>query len=199
VIRRRVLSSPVRSTREQQPDPGSADADLLQRLYTYFDGRKHQFEYLAALVAARVLRGSGATYHPGWITRAGGDGGLDFVGRLDIGLPSASTPIVVLGQAKCVAVDSSVSAETVARVVARLRRGWIGVFVTTSSFSHRAQAEIIDDQYPLVLIPGRVLAEQVSAITAADYDDDLDALLATIEHGYEQKVTHRRPEEILRD
>ena len=50
-----------------------------------------------------------------------------------------------------------------------------------------------------MLIPGRVLAEQVSALAAADYDDDLDALLAAVEQGYEESVTHRRPEEILRD
>jgi hypothetical protein len=198
-IRRRVLSSPIRSPKEQQPDPGSGEAEVLNKIYRFFEGRKHQFEQLAALVAARVLGSSGATYHPGWLTRAGGDGGLDFVGRLDVGVASANTPLVVLGQAKCVALDSSVSAETVARVVARLRRGWIGVFVTTGSFSHKAQVEIIDDQYPLVLIPGRVLAEQVSAMAAADYDDDLDALLAAVEQGYEQSVTNRRPEEILRD
>lgn len=198
-IRRRVLSSPIRTAQEQQPEPGSPDAELLHRLYAFFDGRKHQFEYLAALVAARVLGSSGASYRQGWVTRAGGDGGLDFVGRLDVGLPSAKTPLVVLGQAKCVSPDSSASAETVARVVARLRRGWIGVFVTTGSFSRRAQEEIIDDQYPLVLVPGRVLTEQVSAIIAADYDDDLEAFLSDIEAGYEQDVTYRRPEEILWD
>jgi hypothetical protein len=197
--RRRVLSSPIRSAQDQQPEPGSAEADLLEKLYRFFDGRKHQFEQLAALVAARVLRSSGASYHPGWITAAGGDGGLDFVGRLDVGVPSAQTPLVVLGQAKCVALNSPVSAETVARVVARLRRGWIGVFVTTSSFTPRAQAEVIDDQYPLVLIPGRVLAEQVAAMAAADYDDNLDALLAAVEEEYRKAITHRRPEEILRD
>lgn len=106
---------------------------------------------------------------------------------------------MVLGQAKCVLPDSTVSAETVARVVARLRRGWIGVFVTTGSFSNRAQIEVIDDQYPLVLIAGRVLAEQVIAIAAADYAGDLVALLQAVEQGYEQAVTQRRPEKILRD
>jgi len=34
----------------------------------------------------------------------------------------------------------------VARVVARLRRGWISVFVTTGTFSRQAQVEVIDDQ-----------------------------------------------------
>jgi hypothetical protein len=31
--------------------------------------------------------------------------------------------------------------------------------VTTGSFSHRAQIEVIDHQYPLVHIPGRVLTD----------------------------------------
>ncbi|MCU7730921.1 restriction endonuclease [Actinoplanes sp. KI2] len=198
-VRRRVLSSRIRSTAEQQPQAGSPEAEVLGKLYKFFDGRKHQFEQLAAVVAARVLGSSGASYSPGWLTRAGGDGGLDFVGRLDVGLPSANTPLVVLGQAKCVLPDSTVSAETVARVVARLRRGWLGVFVTTGSFSKSAQLEVIDDQYPLVLIAGLVLAEQVIAIAAADYAGDLDALLGAVEQDYEQAVTQRRPEEILRD
>lgn len=196
-VRRRVLSSRIRTGSQQQPDPETTDATLLKKLYSYFDGRKHHFELLAARVAARVLGGSGGTYTEGWLTRAGGDGGLDFVGRLDVGLPSANTPLVVLGQAKCVSPDTSISAETVARVVARLRRGWIGVFVTTGTFSHRAQLEVIDDQYPLMLIPGRVLAEQVAVMAAADYAGDVDALLEAVMRDDEDAVTHRRPEEIL--
>src|SRR5262249_12486624 len=163
---RRALASRIRTASDQQPVPGSVEASLLEDLYNFFEGRKHHFELLASNVAARVLGSSGASYTQGWLTRAGGDGGPDFVGRFDVGLPSANTPLVVLGQAKCVNPRASISAETVARVVARLRRGWIGVFVTTGSFTPRAQAEVIDDQYPLVLIPGRVLAEQVTAIAA---------------------------------
>jgi hypothetical protein len=59
-VRRRVVSSRVRTTEEQLPAPESADADLLHRLYTYFDGRKHTFELLAARITAQILGGSGA-------------------------------------------------------------------------------------------------------------------------------------------
>jgi hypothetical protein len=38
-IRRRVVSSRVRSADDQLPAAGSAEADLLQHLYTFFDGR----------------------------------------------------------------------------------------------------------------------------------------------------------------
>ncbi|WP_422771117.1 restriction endonuclease [Plantactinospora sp. WMMC1484] len=195
-VRRRVVSSRVRTASEQLP-VNPDDMRVLWRLYHFFDDRKHAFELLAARVAAQLLAGSGAMYRDGWLTRAGGDGGMDFVGRLDVGAPGSSTPLVVLGQAKCVAPSSSISPDQVARVVARLRRGWIGVFVTTGTFSRQAQIEVIDDQYPLVLVGGRTLVEQVLRMAAADYDGDLDALLRSVDTGYEAAVAHRRPEEIL--
>jgi hypothetical protein len=43
-----------------------------------------------------------------------------------------------------VAPGSSISPDQVARVVARLRRGWLGIFVTTGAFSKQAQVEVID-------------------------------------------------------
>ena len=196
-IRRRVVSSRVKSAADQLPVPGSPEAEVLERIYRFFDGRKHAFELLAARVAAQVLGGSGARYHDGWLTRPGGDGGMDFVGRLDVGTPASNTPLVVLGQAKCVLPTSSISPDQVARVVARLRRGWIGVFVTTGTYSRQAQIEVIDDQYPLLLIDGKTLAEQVVRMAAADHDGDIDALLGPLAADYEAAVTYRRPDEIL--
>ncbi|GAB3428306.1 restriction endonuclease [Flindersiella endophytica] len=195
--RRRVVSSRVRSAEEQLPAVGSAEADLLERLYRHFDSRKHAFELLAARVGAQILGRSGARYHDGWLTRPGGDGGVDFVGRLDVGTPANNTPLVVLGQAKCIAPTSSIGPDQVARVVARLRRGWIGVFVTTGTFTRQAQVEVIDDQYPLVLVDGKTLAEQVRRMAAADHNDDLDALLHSVTADYDIAITNRRPDEIL--
>jgi restriction endonuclease Mrr len=196
-VRRRVVSSRVRTAQEQLPAAGSDEAVLLQVLYEFFDGRKHTFELLAARVAAQVLGHSGARYHEGWLTRPGGDGGVDFVGRLDVGTAANNTPLVILGQAKCVNPTSSIGADQVARVVARLRRGWIGVFVTTGTFSKQAQIEVIDDQYPLVLVDGKTLAEQVLRMAAADHDGDLDVLLASVTSDYGVAITYRRPDEIL--
>ena len=187
----------MKSTDDQLPPPGSSEERLLYRFYTFFSDRRHAFELLASKVAAQLLSGSGAVYRDGWLTRAGGDGGVDFVGRLDVGSPNSNTPLVVLGQAKCVAPRSSISPDQVARVVARLRRGWIGVFVTTGAFSKQAQIEVIDDQYPLVLVGGWALAEQVMKIAAANHDGDLDRLLRSVAEAYDDAVTHRRPEEIL--
>lgn len=196
-IRRRVLSSRVKTGEEQRPKPGSREAAILDQIYRHFDGKKHQFEHLAATVSAQVFERAGAKYHRGWLTRAGGDGGMDFVGRLDAGSRDANTPLVVLGQAKCVRPSSSISPDEVARVVARLRRGWIGVFVTTAVFSKQAQVEVIDDEYPVVLISGALLVAEVVRLAELAYEGDVEAALTAASAGYEHDVTHRRPEEIL--
>ncbi|MEP9394540.1 restriction endonuclease [Gordonia sp. VNK1] len=196
-IRRRVLASTVRSPSEQQPDAGTELEATLRRLYEFYDGRKHAFELLAARVAAQVLSESGARYREGWLSRSSGDGGVDFIGRIDMGASGASMPIVVLGQAKCIVPTSTVSAEQVARLVARLRRGWIGVYVITGSFSRQAQVEIIDDQYPVVMISGKTLVEAVERIVQADYGGDLHHLLQSTIDDYQGAITHRRPEEII--
>ena len=196
-IRRRVLSSRVKTKDEQLPAPGTPAADDLDTIYRFYGDRKHAFEVLASRVSGEILRRSGSSYHPGWLTRSGGDGGVDFVGRLDVGSLGANTPVVVLGQAKCVNPSSSISPDQVARVVARLRRGWIGVFVTTGSFSKQAQVEVVDDQYPLILISGKELASEAARIAATDFEGDLQALLQSTLNEYEQSITARRPEEVL--
>ncbi len=196
-IRRRVLTSPVLSRSQQLPLPGSRDEEILHEVYRAFDDNKHAFEWLASRIAERVLTKSGANYNVGWLTRAGGDGGMDFVGRLDVGTTSAKTPLVVLGQAKCIQPDSIISPDQVARVVARLRRGWIGVFVTTGSFSKQAQVEIIDDEYPIILVNGRTLAETVHALAEESHGGDVSALLRLALDEYSGAVTNRRPAEIL--
>lgn len=196
-VRRRVLTSKVASAADQRPPAGTPDSDLLDQVYKHFDGRKHAFELLASRIAGSLLARSGARYDPGWLTRSGGDGGVDFVGRLDVGGTSASTPLVVLGQAKCVLPASSISPDEVARVVARLRRGWIGVFVTTGVFSQQAQVEVVDDAYPLLLVPGRVVAEQVRLLAEESHAGNLGAFLTEVSAGYEDAIKSRRPEEIL--
>lgn len=195
-MRRRVLSSRVLTTAQQLPS-GEVDIALLNELHQFFDGRKHAFELLASYVAASVLTESGGRYREGWITRAGGDGGMDFVGRLDVGSAEDNTPLVVLGQAKCIKPKSSVGPDEVARLVARLRRGWIGVFVTTGSFSRQAQIEIIDDQYPVVLVHGLALVNHVRRIAAGKQSGDVQQLLDEVAAEYESKVVYRRPEEVL--
>ncbi len=194
-VRRRVLSSRVKSAAEQLPEDPE-DRQVLETLYRFFDKRKHAFELLASHVAASLLQEAGGRYRHGWITRAGGDGGMDFVGRLDVGSAEHNTPLVVLGQAKCIKPSTSISPDEVARLVARLRRGWIGVFVTTGTFSRQAQVEIIDDQYPVVLVPANALVTHVRRLAAGE-TGGLEGLLQDVADTYESQVVHRRPEEII--
>lgn len=196
-IRRRVMSSRVLTRAAQLPMPDSPEQTILEEIYRYFDSRKHAFELLASRVAAAVMDSRGGSYSEKWLTRSGGDGGMDFVGRLDVGQGVGSSPLVVLGQAKCIRPDSSVSPDQVARLVARLRRGWVGVFVTTGVFSQQAQVEIVDDAYPVVLISGGRLAGVVRKIVHESYNGELGVFLKEIAETYPEKVTHRRPEEAL--
>jgi Restriction endonuclease AspBHI N-terminal/Restriction endonuclease len=196
-VRRRVATSRVRSRSDQLPPPGTAEHDVLDTIYRYYDQRKHAFEMLAARIAGDILRGRGAAYHEGWLTRGGGDGGTDFVGRLDVGSGTATTSLVVLGQAKCIQPTSQISAEQIARVIARLQRGWIGVYVTTGTYSRAAQEEIIDDRYPIVLIDAAGLAVTARRIAFESFGDDMVAFLQDVTSQYDDAVTARRPEEVL--
>ncbi|MFB7863550.1 restriction endonuclease [Streptomyces sp. NPDC056069] len=143
------------------------------------------------------VRGAGNSYVEGWLTQRSGDGGADFVGRLDIGSGLAGTSLVVLGQAKCVRLDHVVSADQIARVVARLRRGWIGVYVTTGAYSVPAQTEMVEDQYPIVLVNGLDLTRELRGMARDDHGGDLEACIEHILRVRETAVTNRRPEEIL--
>ncbi|MFJ3764934.1 restriction endonuclease [Streptomyces sp. NPDC090082] len=196
-LRRRVARAKVSKVRDQRPKPGTREYADLELIYKHFDGRKHDFEGLASAVAARIFRGSGHSYVEGWLTRRSGDGGADFVGRIDLGSGLAGTSLVVLGQAKCVRLDTLVTAEQIARIVARLRRGWIGVYVTTGAYSEPAQTEMVEDQYPIVLVNGSELVRQLRAMARDDHGGDLMACIEYILAGQETAITNRRPEEIL--
>ena len=155
--RRRVFGASIRSPAEQRREATDDDQMVLQEIYGFFNSNAYQFEGMASWMAGRVL---GPTSSRGWVTPRI-DGGIDFVSRLDLGSGFSKTVVVVLGQAKCIAPESSVRGIDLARTVARLRRGWIGVVVTTGTFSVRAQQELLADQYPLVLIDGSRVAQEV--------------------------------------
>ncbi len=139
---------------------------MLEEIYAYYRQQKHPFEGLASFVASRII---GHGCKRGWVTKRSGDMGVDFVCRLDVGDPGgrlSRTPLVVLGQAKC--QKNPISAPDLARVVARLQRGWMGVYVTTSVFSEPAQLELAEDKYPLVLVNGKRLVQELERVMAAE-------------------------------
>ena len=104
---------------------------------------------------------------------------------------------MVLGQAKCEKIDSPTGGNHIARTVARLKRGWIGVYVTTSYFSEAVQREVLEDKYPILLVNGQMLAQAVQKIVHEQGLPDIKTFLENVDRGYGSQVMQRDPEEIL--
>jgi hypothetical protein len=205
-LRQRVLRYRLRTVREQLPEPGTPAARALQAVIDRYAGSdskpgvgRHRFEGFAAEVTGAIFSESGAHYRSGWITRQVADHGVDFVGRLDQGVPPAVARQVVLGQAKCHANPKApTNAVDLARTVARLDRGWLGVFVTTGNYSANAQREVLEDRYPIMLIDGRTVGE-VAVRQALAQGVSVERYIDRVDGEYASKVLARRPEEILTD
>lgn len=197
--RRKVSKIFIEKTENQKPVSGSLESKDLNQIYKFYEGRKSRFEALAAVVTQRILQKSGGTYHFGWITQSGSDNGIDFVGRLDLGSEFSKVKIIVLGQAKCEKPTSPTNGVHLARTVARLRRGWIGIYVTTSYFSESSQAEIIEDQYPLLPVHGLRLAREVRELMSESGFGDIKEYLEDIDKQHDGWLRQRRAEEILLD
>jgi hypothetical protein len=199
-VRRRVVGLSLVPRAAQLPVPGSREGVILELVYRHYKragGRsEHGFEAVAELVARRVLAGSGK-YHLGWITRKSGDFGIDFVGRLDVGEGFATAHLVVLGQAKCEKTTVATSAQDLARTVARLRRGWLGVYVTTSFYSAQTQLEAAEDAYPLVLVNGLQVAQTVYALALEQGHANVEDWLDEVDRSYPGRLRLRAPEEVL--
>lgn len=196
-VRRYVARRSIASALEQKPADGSQARRTLDAVYTFYKGQETRFEAVAAWVTSRLLASSG-TYRPLGITRAGGDGGFDFIGRLSLGDETfGAVQVVVLGQAKCERLGAPTNGHHVARTVARLRRGWIGAYVTTSYFSNAVQIEVKQDRYPLLLVNGRQLVTELDRELKTRGSDDLFALLEDIERDFGGKTELSDPDQAL--
>ena len=146
-----------------------------------------------------MLGGRKAGYYPGWVTSPTNDKGADFIGLLKIGGSQfGAANLIVLGQAKCEKLDSPTGGNHIARTVSRLKRGWVGVYVTTSYFSENVQHEVIEDGYPIVLINGKRIV-QILLELANEKGIEVTELLKWIDAQYEGMRSSRRPEELLLD
>ncbi len=195
-MRRRVLQNYVREELAQKPTVGSHLEDILLKTMDFFALSKHDFEAVAARVVERVFVDQGMDYRTGWITPKSGDGGYDFVGCIDLdrngGFPSSRQ--VVLGQAKC--EQNSTSGRDIARLAARLRRGWQGAYVTTSTFSKNVQEEVLIDKFPILLVPGL----RVASILKDELDqtgNTLEDYLRKIRGRYESLPRGHDPESVI--
>ena len=197
-LTRRATRLRATSKEDQLPAVGSREFKVLREIYGFYSSRgKHRFEGLAMEVTGRVIRESGARFFEGWVSPVGSDGGIDFVGRLDLGSGFAGTSLVVLGQAKCEDPESPTGGVHVARLVARLRRGWLGAYVTTSFFSGKVQREIFEDRFPLLTIHGKRLAEEVFTMTLERGFDSISAFLHEVDSRFDSVIADRPPEEIV--
>lgn len=196
LVRRRVSGRGLVKDADQIP----TDLTLLNKIYGYYGGKtsnvnKHDFEYLEMEATIKAIEESGAKCVPGWITKASGDGGVDYVLRIDIGQEQlASVQIIVLGQAKCTDPSKPVNGKDIARTVARMKRGWIGAFVTTSYFSEPVQLEVKEDSYPLMMINGAKLASIVGH-ELFESKQPLGNYLDSLKTKYKQMI--RIPEDVL--
>lgn len=197
-LRRNVVTKSVVSEAMQRPPKGSSEAEILKGIYDYYSTKKHRFEALAEFVAQEIFREQGVTYKAGWITQGGGDGGFDFVGSIDLdpaGILKSSRQ-VVLGQAKCEKLDRPTNGLHIARLAARLRRGWVGIYVTTSYFSMPVQREILTDRYPVILIDGARVATVVRKYLI-DHGVLLPDLLDELSEIYEDRIGFGDPDSVL--
>jgi len=195
--RRRVSKLLVVSAKEQIPSKGSREAKILSEVYNYYSKTKSRFEILAAEIASKVFRDSVGHFKFGWITPPSSDGGADFYGRIDLGNGFGKAKLLVLGQDKCEALEKATGGNHVARTVARLRRGWVGVYVTTSYFSESVQREIIEDEYPIMLINGKRLAEALIKILHDEEYPSLKKYLNELDSLYINRLKNRKPDELL--
>lgn len=200
-LRRNVSKLQVLSTAEQKPEKNSREFKTLQEIYKFYSApsAKKRFENLASIVTENLIKKSSNNYKKGWITKGSGDSGIDFIGRMDIGSGFGAAKVIVLGQAKCESLNSPTSGTHIARTVAKLRRGWLGVYVTTSYFSEKVQIEILEDKYPILLINGKILSEEVNEIVHQKRYKNVKEYLQIIDKEYEGAIKFRDPEEILFD
>jgi hypothetical protein len=196
-VRRSVVKRHIVPHASQQPKSGSHGDHILAAVRKYYVGKEYRFEAVAAWVTERLLSQSGGMYRHYGVTRSSGDRGFDFVGRLDLGVGFGGVKLIVLGQAKCEAPKTATSGLDVARTVARLRRGWIGSYVTTGYFSLQTQAEILQDRYPILLIHGLLIGEELEKRMLERGTNDLASILMEIEgtHGALTEVSD--PDQVL--
>jgi len=194
---RRVHKTTSIHKHDQLPRPGSREDKCLGEIYKFYDGKKHHFELLASKVVANLIRQTGGIYKEGWITQGSGDGGIDFVGRIDLGLGFSKVEVIVLGQAKCEAYSTPTNGVHLARTVARLKRGWIGAYVTTSFFSERSQSEISEDSYPLITVNGLELARETLKLVELTGSTSLINFLEDLDKAFPDYISKKRPEDVL--
>jgi hypothetical protein len=142
--RRQIWRARVQSTEAQLPIPGSDDEHVLKQLTNL---SPKDFED----VIVALFREMKTVEHSINGTRYVNDSGFDFFGSFTMPLP-IGYEVPLRGEAK--RWKQGVGVGEVSRLVARLRRGEYGIFVTTSYYTRQAQEEVLEDAYPVKLFSG---------------------------------------------
>jgi hypothetical protein len=142
--RRQLWKKNVRPTEDQLPKDGTGDDFVLQQLSQLSP------EHFEAVIVA-LFREMKGVEHSITQTRYVKDSGFDFFGTFTMPLP-VGYEVPFRGEVK--RWKQGVGTGEVSRLVARLRRGEYGIFVTTSYFTRQAQEEVLEDAYPVKLFAG---------------------------------------------
>ena len=196
-VRRHVLKSRIIDEKDQETISGSTEEKILNTIVKHYENKKLQFELFALQITQFFFMENNIKYLEGYITKGSGDKGIDFVSRIDIGQDISGIKLIVIGQAKC--QDSTISGKDIARTIAKLKRNYVGVFVTNSTFSRLTQEEILEDQYPLIMINGNKIA-QLTNKYILDSSKDLNKLqeyMNNLDEQYENYRSNIRPDDII--
>ena len=196
-VRRHVLKSRIIKEKDQKAISGSFEDKIIRIIEGHYKNKKLQFELFALQITQFFFMENNTKYLEGYITKGSGDKGIDFITRIDIGQDLSGIKMVVIGQAKC--QNETINSKDIARTIAKLKRNYVGVFVTNSTFSKQTQEEILEDQYPLIMINGNKIA-QLTNKYILDSSKDLNKLeeyLNNLDEQYNNYKSNIRPDDII--
>ncbi len=206
-VRQKILGYSIATPKEQLDELLPGHIKILDAIIKHYktDRNETKFEALASLAAEEYF--GELRYTRGWITPQSGDMGVDFIGRYDFHHPEVPQPLgtvlgttsfLVIGQAKCRFHDKAEVARDIARVASRLQRGCIGIYITTATFSRSVQHEVSLDEYPMILINGRQLADLVASYIKRT-GKKLTEVLSEQDQWCVDNIKHVPPRSILHD
>lgn len=142
-------------TKLEQIPKDSKECSILGRIYKFFQNNHHGFEHCAAALATMSIPNIAEID----VTRPSRDGGRDAIGKLRIGKGVSGILVDFALEAKCYNISKGVGAESMSRLISRLRHRQLGILVTTSYVTEQIYQEIKEDQHPIIVISGIDIVE----------------------------------------
>lgn len=98
-------------------------------------------------------------------TRPYQDGGYDGIGQYKLFKQAQNEVLVEFYiQAKCYAIDNSVTVKDTARLISRIKDRQFGIMLTTSYVAKQAYQEILDDGHPVVMLTGKSIIDYLRSV-----------------------------------